>query len=107
LNTSTYQNLANIAEIAEGGMKSFRLSGHDILICHINGNFFAIENQCSHAKAKLEGGRLRTYRLYCPLHGASFDVRDGSVKGKPATEPIRAYPLQVIDGRIRVCLEPL
>jgi nitrite reductase/ring-hydroxylating ferredoxin subunit len=52
--------------------------------------------------AKLDEGRLRGYRLTCPLHGASFDIRDGSVTGKPATEPIRAYPLQVIDGRIRV-----
>ena len=106
LNDSNFRDLADVAEIPAGGRKSFQVSGHDILICHTKGQFFAVENRCSHAQAKLEGGRLRAYRLICPLHGASFDVRDGSVTGKPAMEPIRSYPLQVIDGRIQLCLEP-
>lgn len=101
-----FRDLANIAEIPDGSSKSFQVSGHDILICHTKGEFFAVENKCSHAKAKLEDGRLRAYRLICPLHGACFDVRDGSVKGAPATAPIRVYPLRVIGDRIRVHLEP-
>ena len=28
---------------------------------------------------------MRGYRLMCPLHGATFDIRDGSVTGAPAT----------------------
>ncbi|MCZ6827300.1 MAG: non-heme iron oxygenase ferredoxin subunit [Gammaproteobacteria bacterium] len=103
---SAFQDLANIAEIPDGSSKSFQVSGHDILICHTKDKFFAVENKCSHAMSKLEGGRLRAYRLICPLHGACFDVRDGSVKGAPATAPIRVYPLRVIGDRIRVHLEP-
>ena len=103
---SDFQNLADIAEIPDGSSKSFQVSGHDILICHTKDKFFAVENKCSHAMSKLEGGRLRAYRLICPLHGACFDVRDGSVKGAPATAPIRVYPLRVIGDRIRVYLEP-
>ncbi len=101
-----FRDLANIAEIPDGSSKSFQVSGHDILICHTKDKFFAVENKCSHAMSKLEGGRLRAYRLICPLHGACFDVRDGSVKGAPATAPIRVYPLRVIGDRIRVHLEP-
>lgn len=105
MNDSIYFDLAAVAEIPEDGAKSFQLSGHDILICHARGEFFAVDNKCSHAMAKLEDGRLRGYRLTCPLHGASFDVRDGSATAKPATEPIRSYPLQVIEGRIQVCID--
>ena len=103
---SDFQNLADAAEIPDSSCKSFQISGHDILICHTKNEFFAVENKCSHAMSKLEGGRLRAYRLICPLHGACFDVRDGSVKGAPATAPIRVYPLRVTDGCIQVCLEP-
>ena len=106
MNDSNFRDLADIAEIPDGSSKSFQVSGHDILICHTKGEFFAVENKCSHAKAKLEDGRLRAYRLICPLHGACFDVRDGSVKGAPATAPIRVYPLRVTDGCIQVCVEP-
>ncbi len=103
---SNYRDLADIEEIPDGSSKAFQVSGHDILICHTKDEFFAVENKCSHAGAKLAGGRLRAYRLICPLHGACFDVRDGSVKGPPATAPIRIYPLRAIGGRIRVYLEP-
>lgn len=103
---SKFRDLADVAEIADGSNKSFRVAGYNILICHTKNEFFAVENKCSHAMAKLEGGRLRAYRLICPLHGACFDVRDGSVLGKPATTPIRAFPLRVIGSRIQVCLEP-
>ena len=105
MNDSIFQDLADIADIPEGGNKSFQVSGQDILICHTRGEFFAVENRCSHAMSKLEGGRLRVYRLTCPLHGAAFDVRDGSVQGKPATEAIRVYSLRINDGRIQVCLD--
>ncbi len=70
------------------------------------GEFFAVANQCSHALAKLEDGKLRAYRLICPLHGAAFDIRDGTAKGKPATRPIRTYPVRVIDERIEIRIEP-
>jgi len=105
LDDSNFLDLADIADIPDGCSKAYQVSGHDILICHTKSEFFAVENKCSHAKAKLEGGRLRAYRLICPLHGASFDVRDGNVKGEPATSPIRIYPLRVIDGRIQVSIE--
>jgi nitrite reductase/ring-hydroxylating ferredoxin subunit len=55
--------------------------------------------------ATLEDGRLRAYRLVCPLHGGSFDVRDGSAKGQPATRPIRTYALRVVDDRIEVRID--
>ena len=105
MNDSIFRDLADISDVPEGSSKSFLISGHDILICHTKNEFFAVENKCSHAMSKLEGGRLRSYRLTCPLHGAAFDVRDGSVQGKPATEPIRAYALRVQDGRIQVCVD--
>ncbi len=106
MNDSSFRDLADVAQIPNGSSKSFQVSGHDILICHTKNEFFAVENKCSHAMAKLEGGRLRAYRLICPLHGASFDVQDGSVMGKPATAPIRVYPLRLVGSRIQVRLAP-
>jgi len=101
----SYKDVADAQDIPEGSSLSVEVAGHAILICHTKGEFFAVENQCSHALSSLEGGRLRAYRLICPLHGAAFDVRDGCVKGKPASEPIRTYLIRVVDGRIQVSLK--
>lgn len=102
-----FQFVAMADEIEPGKNKAFVVADEDILICHAKDEFFAVENLCSHAMAPLEGGRQRAYRLICPLHGASFDIRDGSVKGQPAFAPIRSYPVRVVDGRIEVAPEPI
>jgi nitrite reductase/ring-hydroxylating ferredoxin subunit len=45
---------------------------------------------------------LRGHRLICPLHGASFDVRNGAVLGAPASAPLPRYPVRIVDGQIEV-----
>ena len=51
-------------------------------------------------------GRLRGCRLICPLHGASVDVRDGTVLGAPAVAPLKTHALRIVDGQVEVALRP-
>ena len=100
-----YQRLARVEDIPAGKSRRFEIQGKEILLCQVKGEFFAVDNICTHAYAQLNEGRLRGYRLVCPLHGASFDVRDGSVKGKPARVPLVSYSIKVENGEIFVSLE--
>jgi 3-phenylpropionate/trans-cinnamate dioxygenase ferredoxin subunit len=47
---------------------------------------------------------MRGYNIICPVHGATFDIRDGSCTGPPARKPIRSFPLRIVDGMIEVDL---
>jgi 3-phenylpropionate/trans-cinnamate dioxygenase ferredoxin subunit len=47
---------------------------------------------------------MRGYRIMCPVHGATFDIRDGSCTGLPATKAIRSFPLRIVDGTIEVAI---
>tara|TARA_R110002072_G_scaffold72493_3_gene173225 strand:- start:214 stop:540 length:327 start_codon:yes stop_codon:yes gene_type:complete len=80
------------------------LKGHDILLCHIEAGIFAVTNTCSHAEALLHEGKLKGYKILCPLHGAAFDVRDGAALTRPATKPLCSYPVKVVDGDILIAL---
>lgn len=91
-------------DIEEKGFRCLRVENTPLVICRFRDEYFAVENLCSHALATFDDGRMRGYRLMCPLHGATFDIRDGSVAGAPATRPIRSYPLRVVDGTIEVDL---
>jgi nitrite reductase/ring-hydroxylating ferredoxin subunit len=104
LHEPSYSFVAAAGEIAAGQCAAFEVAGHDVLVCHTKEGFHAVENRCSHAAAALNGGLLRGLRIICPLHGASFDVRNGCATGRPATRPIRSYPLRVRDGRIEILL---
>lgn len=79
--------------------------GREIVICHTREGIFALDNICTHAHARLCEGRLRGTRLICPLHGASFDVRDGRVLGPPATVALPTHPLRLAGGVIEVAVE--
>jgi len=54
----------------------------------------------------LSEGRLRATRLVCPLHGASFDVRDGRVLGSPAEVPLPTHAVRVVQETIEVAVRP-
>jgi nitrite reductase/ring-hydroxylating ferredoxin subunit len=49
-------------------------------------------------------GHLRGSRLFCPLHGGSFDVESGCALGSPAMKRLTTYPTRVVDGTIEVAM---
>ena len=104
MSESGYRVVTAAENIAEKTFACFTVDGEALVICRFRDEYFALENQCSHALSTFDEGRLRGYRLMCPLHGAIFDIRDGSVAGLPATRPIRSYPVRVVDGMVAVDL---
>jgi nitrite reductase/ring-hydroxylating ferredoxin subunit len=93
-----------LAEIPVGSMRAVTLSGREIVICHTREGLYALDNVCSHAHARMCEGRLRATRIVCPLHGASFDIRDGKVLGPPAVVPLPTFPVRVVEGTIEVAV---
>ena len=91
-----------LAELPLGGMRSCTVDGRELVICHTRAGVFALDNICTHAHARLSEGRLRATRLVCPLHGASFDVRDGRVLGSPAEVPLPTHAVRLVQETIEV-----
>jgi nitrite reductase/ring-hydroxylating ferredoxin subunit len=101
-----FVRLGPLAEIPEGSMRPFQVAGREILVCHAKGGaVYAVDNVCTHAFARMSDGRLRGTRLICPLHGASFDVRNGNVLGAPATRPLAAHTARVVEGEVEVAVD--
>lgn len=64
---------------SEGTMKNVTLGGKEILIAKVEGNYFAINNVCSHAGAELHEGTLSRNEVTCPWHGAKWDIKTGGL----------------------------
>jgi 3-phenylpropionate/trans-cinnamate dioxygenase ferredoxin subunit len=95
-----------VADVAEGKMHVCVIDKREILVCRTKEGIYALDNICTHAYARLNEGRLRGARLICPLHGASFDVRDGRVLGAPATRPLSTHTLRIVGDRIEISVQP-
>ncbi len=100
----TFHPALALAELPRGRMRCLTVAGRDVLLCHTREGVFALDNICTHAFARMDEGRLKGVRLICPLHGASFDARDGRVLGPPATQPLPRYTVRVVAGTIEVAL---
>ena len=99
-----FQPALPLSDIPLGSMRPVTLGGREIVICHTKEGVYALDNICSHAHARMCEGRLRATRIVCPLHGASFDIRDGKVLGPPAVQPLPSFPVRVVDGKVEVAV---
>lgn len=73
-----------------------------ILVCNYDGAFYALEDRCSHEDFELSAGSFDPANgtVECVLHGARFDVCDGSALSAPAYAPVVKFPVKIEDGSI-------
>lgn len=92
--------VASSADLPRGKTLLVKRGETEVLLCHTNEGIFAVNNLCTHAAEPLCNGKLKGHRIFCPLHGAAFDVRDGAALTRPASVPLATYPVQVEEGEI-------
>ena len=93
-----------VEELPPGTMKLVDAGGRELGVYNCGGEYFAIEDRCSHDDAPLCEGDwdLDSCVVVCPRHGANFDLRSGRPLTLPAYEPVDTYPVRVVDGVVRV-----
>ena len=103
------RKIATTDEISRGEMKSFVIKDKEILIANVDGDFFAIDNRCSHMGGNLSEGTLEDDIIICPRHGSHFNVRNGeAVRGpkilifKLNTKNLRVYEIEVRENDIMI-----
>jgi nitrite reductase/ring-hydroxylating ferredoxin subunit len=84
--------------MAPGEKKRFEINGLAVCVINLDGEYYAVADTCTHAKASLSNGQLMGNEIQCPMHGAYFDVKTGAVMSPPAVEPIATYAV-TIEGK--------
>ena len=105
MNQSGEHDLGNFSDLDNGELTACEAGDLEILVCRVDGRLYAIEDKCSHADTPLSEGRLSGFQVNCPLHGASFDVRDGTHSGPPAYTGVRCFEIVEGDSGVTVTIE--
>ncbi len=73
-------------------------------VYNLGGEYFALEDRCSHDDGPLCEGDFECDEgvAICPRHGANIDIRTGRALTLPAVDPVDTFPVRVEDGFIRV-----
>ena len=101
-----FERAAAVDDLPDGTMRCVTIAGRDVLIANAGGEVLATDDTCTHEDASLSCGVLRGAIVRCPLHGATFDLRNGAPLDEPAEEPLRCHQVRIEDGAIFVRLDP-
>ena len=86
-----------------GALASVFSDGKEFVIANVGGRYFAVDGRCEHAGARLVRGYLDDCRLVCPLHGWTYDMRDGRIVKPPLDRRrIQSYTVRVSAGMVEL-----
>ena len=75
-----------------------------ISVARVGDRLYAFDDLCTCADepCPLSGGLLTGTTIMCQCHGSRFDIASGAVINGPATDALKVYEAQEIDGSIQV-----
>jgi nitrite reductase/ring-hydroxylating ferredoxin subunit len=102
MSMSEFVTVDTAADLSEGQMRAFEVSGRRVTVARVGGSLHAFDDTCTHRQCSLAGGDLEEATVTCPCHGSQFDVTTGAVLNPPATEPVKTYPVRVEGDDLQV-----
>ncbi len=87
-----------------GRAMAVRVAGKDVALFNVDGNIYAMSDECAHAGASLGSGKLQGNIVTCRAHGFRYDVSTGHCTNIQGLR-VAAHPVKVIDGKIVVAVE--
>jgi 3-phenylpropionate/trans-cinnamate dioxygenase ferredoxin component len=100
-----FVKVARVDDIPEGQARVYEIEGVRIVVCHVEADFYTIEDVCTHDESPFGNEELVGPMIECPRHGARFDVRTGQVLRMPAVAPVRTFETRVEGNDVLVKIE--
>jgi len=106
MRVASWVEVGRIEDVPPGHAARVEIGEVPVAIFNVDGEFFCVDDTCTHAEASLSDGDLDISRcaIECPLHGSAFDLRTGDPLSLPAVEPVHVHHIDTSDGVIKVAL---
>lgn len=99
---SDWIDVEKIEDFPPGTRRVVDVEGAMVAVFNLDGNFYAIEDVCTHDGGELASGKMEGDVIICPRHGARFSIKTGAVLAPPAYESLATFPLRVNSGVLQV-----
>jgi len=102
MSSGKWHDVAAADDFPPGTHEILETDDEIIAVFNVEGEFFAIEDVCTHDGEELTGGPVEGDQIICPRHGARFCIRTGRALTPPAYEDVPTFPVRVRAGRVEV-----
>lgn len=95
-----FVRVAALADVPPGELLAVEVEGVKICLANVEGEIYAIQDNCTHRDFPLSNGTLEDTQIECSWHGARFDLQTGRALCLPAIKPAKTYEVKVDAGEI-------
>ena len=99
-----WHDVCGVDDVDEEDVIGVKVDGIRVAVYHIDGDFFATSDVCTHQKARLSKGFVIGDVIECPLHQGRFRIQTGEPLGAPASTALKTFPVKREGGRLLVRL---
>ncbi|HKJ69435.1 MAG TPA: non-heme iron oxygenase ferredoxin subunit [bacterium] len=97
-----FAEVGKTTDISPDSPTCVEVEGTEIALFLHDGEYYAIDNTCTHQGGPLCEGVLEDGEVECPWHGARFDITSGDVIAPPAGQPVSHYNVRVSGDTLEV-----
>jgi nitrite reductase/ring-hydroxylating ferredoxin subunit len=94
--------VATTAEVGPGSAICVEVQGKQIALFNVDGDYFAIDDTCTHSGGPLSQGMCEDAIVTCPWHGMRFDVKTGEPLGPLSVHGVTAYSVVVEGDELKI-----
>lgn len=102
-NRPVYHDALSADEVPNGVLRAAIVNGASVLFGRVDGEVYAIRNQCGDSPLPLDLGTLEGAEVRCSWHGCRYDIRSG--RRLDGDGRVQVLPVTTEDGRIRVAID--
>jgi 3-phenylpropionate/trans-cinnamate dioxygenase ferredoxin component len=99
-----FVKVAQVKDIPDPGKALLEIDEHLVVLMHVGGQFYCLDDLCTHDGGPLGEGDLDDHAIACPRHGARFAIRTGAALTMPATEATKSHNVKIENGEVWVQL---
>jgi 3-phenylpropionate/trans-cinnamate dioxygenase ferredoxin subunit len=104
---SGWITVGKVNDFSREGTHAVTVGDTQICLVQLGGQYYALDDRCSHAEAMLSAGEVEDGEVACPLHGARFDLKSGAAMTPPATMPVRTHAVKVEGDSVLIRLSDI
>lgn len=99
---SEFTKVTTLDELSTAGKMLVEVDERLVVLFHIDGQVYCIDDVCTHDGGPLSEGPLEGTTIACPRHGAKFDVCTGKALTMPATEATVVHEVKLEGDNVLV-----
>lgn len=90
-----FQKVTTVDQLSPGEKLLVEIDGRAVALFNVEGEFYAIDDVCTHDGGPLAEGEFDGEEIACPRHGARFNVKTGAALCMPAFQPVATHEVKV------------